>query len=158
VLRKILWILIALVAAIQLVPYGRDHTNPPVTLEPAWNSTETRATFDRACADCHSHQTEWPWYSHVAPVSWLVQHDVDEARANFNVSAVISHDEGHEAAEEVLEGEMPPKVFLLAHPEARLTEDEKKAFAVGLDATFGRRHQRGGPEAGEVGEKSGYMD
>jgi hypothetical protein len=91
-------------------------------------------------------------------VSWLLPHDVEEARANYTVTAVISHAEGHEAAEEVHDGEMPPKVFLLDHPEARLTEDEKKAFAVGLDATFGRRHQRGGPEAGEVGEKSGYMD
>ena len=54
-----------------IVPFGHSHTNPPVTKEPAWNSPDTRALVQRACFDCHSNQTTWPWYSHVAPVSWL---------------------------------------------------------------------------------------
>ncbi|MDH4037690.1 MAG: heme-binding domain-containing protein [Candidatus Krumholzibacteria bacterium] len=156
--RKIVLGLVAVFVLIQLVPYGRNHANPPVTREPQWNSVETRATFERACGDCHSHATTWPWYSHVAPVSWLVQHDVDEARANFNVSTVVSHDEGHESAEEVLEGKMPPRIYLVAHPEARLSDAEKKAFAIGLDATFGRDRARGEESEGELGEKSGYLD
>jgi hypothetical protein len=158
VVRRIVIGLFATFILIQLVPYGRNHSNPPVTREPAWNSPETRATFDRACGNCHSHQTTWPWYSHVAPVSWLVQRDVDEARANFNTSTAVAHDEGRESAEEVLKGKMPPKIYLVAHPEARLSDAERKAFAIGLDATFGTGSGRDEHEEGELGEKSGYMD
>ena len=71
---------------IQLIPYGRDHENPDVIREPAWDKPQTRELFERACKDCHSNQTEWPWYSSVAPISWLVQSDVEEGRSHFNVS------------------------------------------------------------------------
>ena len=54
---------------IQLLPYGRDHTNPPVVAEPLWDSPQTRALAKRACFDCHSNETIWPWYTNVAPVS-----------------------------------------------------------------------------------------
>ncbi|MCX7782465.1 MAG: heme-binding domain-containing protein, partial [Meiothermus sp.] len=87
--RVILWSIGALalvLLAIQLVPYGRDHQNPPVVAEPPWDSPQTRALFVRACADCHSNQTRWPWYSHIAPVSWLVQRDVEEGRSKLNLS------------------------------------------------------------------------
>lgn len=70
-----------LVIASQLVPYGRDHANPSVRDEPSWNSPETRTLAERACFDCHRNETDWPWYSHVAPVSWLVQRDVVQGRA-----------------------------------------------------------------------------
>ena len=55
--------------AIQLIPYGRRHTNPPLVGEPVWDQAATRALAARACFDCHSHETRWPWYSHLAPVS-----------------------------------------------------------------------------------------
>jgi hypothetical protein len=64
----------------QLVPYGRN-PNPPVQQEPPWNLAETRVLTERACFDCHSNETRWPWYSNVAPVSWLVQRDVMKAVA-----------------------------------------------------------------------------
>ena len=64
-------VLAGLFLAIQFVPYGRDHSNPPVIGEPTWNSPETRALAVRACFDCHSNETVWPWYSNIAPVSWL---------------------------------------------------------------------------------------
>ena len=125
-------------AAIQLVPYGRDHANPPVTGEPAWDSPATRAYAVTACFDCHSNQTVWPWYSNIAPVSWLVQHDVDEGRDTLNWStwANLSHGES-EAAEAVSEGKMPPFNYLLMHPDARFSEADKAAFIQGLIATFG---------------------
>ena len=75
-LKKALWILLGLVVLIQLVPFGRSHTNPPVVKEVAWDSAQTKALVRRACYDCHSNETVWPWYSNVAPVSWLVQRDV----------------------------------------------------------------------------------
>ena len=124
---------------IQFVPYGRDHTNPSVVAEPRWDSPKTRELFMRACGDCHSNETKWPWYSRVAPISWLVTYDVKEGREHFNVS-MWGHqrkNKGDEAAEELREGEMPPLVYLIAHPEARLSETEKRQLIEGLVRTFG---------------------
>lgn len=125
---------------IQLVPYGRAHANPAVVAEPAWDSPETRDLFRRACADCHSNETVWPWYSNVAPVSWLVQRDVDEGRHNFNVSewGLAENKDADEAAELVERGEMPLSVYLPLHPEAQLSTAEREALIAGLEATFGR--------------------
>jgi hypothetical protein len=129
--------LIILFAVIQLVPYGRNHVNPVGNTEPQWNSPETRALAQRACFNCHSNQTEWPWYSHVAPVSWLVQRDVNEGREHLNFSE-WQRQQRHagKSAEEVKEGGMPPWFFLPLHPEARLTESEKQLLIKGLEATF----------------------
>lgn len=131
---------VALAAAIQLVPYGRDHSNPPVTAEPQWDSAATRDLAKRACFDCHSNETVWPWYSHVAPVSWLLQRDVDDGRSKLNFSEWDKpQKEADEAAKEVREGEMPPWFYLPTHPEARLTDAEKQALIVGLEATVGTK-------------------
>src|SRR4030088_2508374 len=73
-------------ALLQLALYGREHTNPPVTAEPGWPSSETRALVVRACFDCHSNQTNWPWYSNIAPLSWGIQYDTDQGRATLNLS------------------------------------------------------------------------
>ena len=84
---RVRWLGVALIVvlvAIQLVPYGRRHTNPPVTQEPGWDQPRTRALVARACFDCHSNETAWPWYAHMAPLSWLVQRDVDEGRRALN--------------------------------------------------------------------------
>ncbi|MBK9383713.1 MAG: heme-binding domain-containing protein [Planctomycetes bacterium] len=130
--------MLGLLAFAQLVPYGRAHTNPPVVREPRWDSPRTRELAVRACFDCHSNETRWPWYSNVAPVSWLVQRDVDEGRAALNFSRFDqSQKEAHESAEAVLEGEMPPWFYLPTHPEARLTADEQAELVRGLRATFG---------------------
>ena len=123
---------------IQLVPFGRDHTNPPVVQEPKWDSPATRELAKRACFDCHSNETVWPWYSNIPPVSWLVANDVAEGRAVFNVSTWGSgENEGDEAAEAYQEGEMPPFYFTMMHPEARLSSTESEELLNGLVATFG---------------------
>ena len=132
----------------QFVPV--DRTNPPVEAEPAWSSPRTRELARRACFDCHSHETKWPWYSYVAPASWLVAYDVHEGRSEFNVSAA-KMGEADEAAEKLEEGEMPPAPYLLLHPEARLTPQEKAELARGLRATFGGGKQREGHEAEREG-------
>ncbi len=127
--RIILWFFGALalvLLAIQLVPYGRDHLNPPVVAEPPWDSPQTRELFVRACADCHSNQTRWPWYSHIAPVSWLVQRDVEEGRSKLNLSLWGSAKQELDDIPEVIrEGSMPPRIYLPTHPEARLSPSEK---------------------------------
>lgn len=131
--------LLGLGLLIQLVPYGREHRNPQRNQEPGWDRPRTREIFFRTCKDCHSNQTEWPWYSFVAPASWLVQHDVEEGRSHFNVSewGRAGKNHGDEAAEMLREGEMPPWFYLPAHPEARLSDSERAELLAGLVATFG---------------------
>jgi cytochrome c551/c552 len=131
---------IVLFGAIQLVPYGRNHTNPPVTSEPAWDSQPTRDLAQRACFDCHSNETVWPWYSSVAPVSWLVTRDVEEGRDQFNFSDWENYylRDADEFEEVISEGEMPPAQYLLMHPEARLSDTEKQQLITGLRATVGK--------------------
>lgn len=142
--------LIALLLVIQLVPYGRRHENPPVVAEPAWDSPRTRELFFRACRDCHSHETVWPWYADVAPVSWLLQHDVDEGRAELNVSDWSRpQKEARESAQTVRDGEMPPWFYLPLHPEAQLSEQETAELVRGLVATFGDKKPRGSAAAKE---------
>ena len=127
--RRIFWIALALFLVIQLVPSER--TNPPVQTDlPA--PADIRSILHRACYDCHSNETHWPWYSAVAPVSWLVIHDVDEARDHMNFSTWNAYDEEEqrdhleECWEEIEDGEMPLWYYLPLHPSARLTDAEKE--------------------------------
>jgi hypothetical protein len=130
--------LLLLFGLIQLIPYGHDHTNPPVLKEPNWDSPQTRDLVKRACFDCHSNEVIWPWYSNVAPVSWLVQTDVDEARQRLNFSEWGTRRmDSREMIGLVSEGEMPPGKYLIMHPTARLNATEKQALLDGLQATFG---------------------
>ena len=139
-LSKLALGLLVVLVLIQFVPYGREHANPPVIAEPTWSSQAARDTFMRACRDCHSNETKWPWYSHVAPMSWYLQRHVEHGREEFNVSRWgVGENEGDEAAEKVRNHEMPLRSYLLAHPEARLSEEERAAFAQALAATFGEK-------------------
>ena len=88
IVRLAVFALGGLSVALQLVPYGRDHTNPPVTRDAPWTRTEARRIAVGACYDCHSNETRWPWYSNVAPLSWLVQDDVDEGRDELLLAAL----------------------------------------------------------------------
>ena len=124
--------------AIQFVPYGREHDNPPVTGEPNWDSDATRQLAVDACFSCHSNETEWPWYSNVAPFSWLLQQDVDTGREALNFSEWDrEQDEAEDAPETIEDGEMPPLRYELANPDARLSEGEKQRFIRGLTRSFG---------------------
>jgi len=127
-----------LLVFIQAIPYGRAHTNPPVIVEPAWSTPQVRVLAQRACFDCHSNSTRWPWYSHVAPISWLVQYDTDEGRKKLNLSEWnLPQREADEASEVVREGEMPPAIYLVTHPEARLSDAERQTLADGLAKSLG---------------------
>jgi mono/diheme cytochrome c family protein len=119
--------------------FSGERTNPKVEGTVAWDSPETKALFDRACADCHSHETRWPWYSYVAPISWYVIHDVEEAREHFNVSSRDLGD-ADEAAEEVEKGKMPLDEYVKLHSEAKLSDAERAALIAGLKKTFGAKH------------------
>jgi hypothetical protein len=85
----------------------------------------------QSCFDCHSNQTRWPWYSRVAPVSWLVQNHVDDGRRALSFSewnAAQPSRRARQAAETVQRSSMPPRDFLLLHPEARLSAVDKQAL------------------------------
>ena len=152
--------IVAIFLLIQLVPYGRNHTNPPVVKEPAWDSPQTQALFQQACADCHSNNTTWYWYSNIAPFSWLIQRDVDEGRARLNYSECgvprprreggfegrsnfpnvtpppggfqPRFEGGGDVSEVILRGSMPPIQYTLIHPSANLSTAERQALAQGL--------------------------
>ena len=129
---------------IQLVPYGRNHVNPPIVSEPAWDSTATRDLAKQACFDCHSNETQWPAYASVAPVSWLIQHDVDEGRAALNFSEwQRSQEEASESAKVVEEGEMPPAIYRLMHARARLSSTDVSRLASGFAKTLSALPSRG---------------
>jgi hypothetical protein len=135
-------VLIALVAVMQLVPYGRAHTNPRVVEEPDWDSPETRMLAVRACFDCHSNQTSWPWYSNVAPLSWVVQRNVNAGRTVLNFSDWSrTYALAPQAPASVLAREMPPLKYRWLHPEAALSEAEKVQLARGLEKTLGLKRE-----------------
>jgi hypothetical protein len=126
-------ILLVIFLLIQLIPYGKDTTNPPVIQDAPWSSPQARQIAQRACYDCHSNETFWPWYSRVAPVSWLVYKDVQEGRSELNFSEWgRGEQEVKDIGEVIAEGKMPPLQYLLMHPSARLTAADKVLLEGGL--------------------------
>ncbi len=119
--------LVLMLVLIQLVPV--DRSNPPVETD-IDVAEAVKAVLKRACYDCHSNETVWPWYSRVAPMSWLVAWDVHEGREELNFSTWnrYSHKERakkiQESWEEVEEREMPPWFYVPLHPEARLSDED----------------------------------
>jgi hypothetical protein len=123
----------AAVVAMQLVRYPR--TNPAVesglVCPPAAESP-----LRRACYDCHSNETAWPWYSAIAPASWIIHHDVDEGRRrlNFSTWGAYADDPGTKArkltqiSESVARGDMAPWYYRMLHPTAALRPDEREAI------------------------------
>ncbi len=140
ILRRIGIGTLVLFVLIQAVPYGRNHTNPPVVQEPKWDSPTTRALAVRTCFDCHSNESHWPWYSHVAPASWLVQNHVDEGRRRMNFSEFQrSQKRAANAAEEYESEDMPVEGYTWLHAEARLSDAERTQLLEGLKATLGKK-------------------
>jgi len=139
-MKKIIYALIILVVLfglIQLVPYGRNHTNPVVVSEPNWDSSATRDLVKTACFDCHSNETIWPWYSNIAPVSWLVYLDVVGGRRHMNFSDWASQSESANRITSIInEGEMPPFQYTLIHKNAILDATQKKTLIDGITNTL----------------------
>lgn len=122
-------------ALMQAVPCGRTHSNPATIQEPQWASARTRELAVRACFNCHSNQTEWPWYASVAPLSWIVEADVEGARSTINFSEWNhKYDLALYSGQSIRTGNMPPIKYRMAHAEADLTDEEQRELARGLDA------------------------
>jgi hypothetical protein len=141
-------LMIVAFGAIQLIPVAR--MNPPVVREPVWDSPETRALAKRACFACHSNETAWPWYSRIAPFSWVIWYDVTQGRKRLNFSdwdryASEEHVDpnnpfppkrlSERIGEVIHSGRMPPGTYRLANPGARLSDSEKEALIEGLVQT-----------------------
>lgn len=150
---KILLVVLLLLLGIQLVPADRsnpaDHAPPNVP-------PELSAILERACFDCHSNRTRWPWYSRIAPVSWLVSRDVREGREHLNFSrwgTLTAREQAHlreEIAEEVAEGEMPPWFYTPLHPGAKLSDSDREV----LFAWCGTRGEDGHEEDEEAHQEA----
>ena len=141
-LRKVLtWgplVLVALFLLAQAVPYGRNHHRPTGSSEPAWDSARTRELAGRACFNCHSNLTTWPWYSNVAPLSWLIRGEVDGARGELNFSDwPVYNGQAQESLDALLDNEMPPWEYTIMHSKAKLSKTEKAELARGFERTFG---------------------
>ena len=136
---------LAVVALITVQFVGPERTNPRSDPHASFASAvqprpEVAATLQRACHDCHSNDTVWPWYSRLAPVSWFVVHDVNEGRARLNFSewtrpgAEGDKPSMSEVCEEVQAGKMPLRSYLWLHPQARLTSQDITALCTGTAA------------------------
>ncbi len=135
--KRILFAIAFLLLAIQFVPVSRN--NPSFDPSRSIYATvpvpeDVKAVFERSCRNCHSNETAWPWYSYVAPVSWVVAHDVHEARKKMNFSewggysAQRKEDRLEEICEQVTNGDMPDRKYALLHREARPTAAERAAL------------------------------
>ena len=121
--------------AMQLVPYGWRHPNPPVVAEPRWPDARSEELARAACYDCHSNETDWPVYSYVAPMSWLVRWDVERGRDELNFSRWDEDDgEADDAVETLVEGSMPPDRYVVLHRDADLSDEEQRRLADALAA------------------------
>lgn len=125
------WTLAAVAAIalfIQFVPVTR--VNPPEVAD-LDAPPEVRAILRTSCYDCHSNETVWPWYSKVAPTSWLVARDVTEGRRHLNFSKWNKYNPEKVASlrarivREVGKGDMPPWYYTVKHRDAKLTEAQR---------------------------------
>lgn len=139
-----LWRALLIAAAVVLVAFGClqlvpiNRTNPPVVQEPSWDSPQTRALAKQSCFDCHSNETVWPWYATIAPISWYVNFDVVRGRRELNFSEWRGGRGGRVANEierNIQSGEMPPRNYLLLHPDAALSSEARQQLIDGLKAT-----------------------
>jgi hypothetical protein len=133
--------LLALVVGAQLIPVKRDNPpNPAANFVYASAPANVRAVFEDSCKNCHSNQTAWPWYSHVAPFSWIIAYDVHKGRKQFNFSGWTTYspkkrEEKLEAVcDQVINGDMPDSKYLLIHRSARLTQEDREAVCTWVES------------------------
>ncbi len=135
-----LGVTIIVIGLIQLVPVTRD--NPPVKTPINWDSEQTKKLVYATCMDCHSNETTWPWYATIAPSSWLTVMHVKDGRQELNLSEMDSmlgfrrQNLAENMAEQIRSGNMPPKDYLILHPDARLTDAQKEELIQGLQKSL----------------------
>jgi hypothetical protein len=141
--RLIRWALILFLIVFIGIQFVRpDRTNPasPATASlRAKTPPDVKAILDRSCRDCHSNDTRWPWYTNIAPASWLVAADVHNGRDHFNFSEWTSYQTDDQdkflgaMCNLTQRGRMPLPQYLLIHRDAKLTAAEVKAICTWSD-------------------------
>ena len=129
--KKISLILVIGLFAMQLFPVERSNPSDRGQLDaPA----EVESILRRACYDCHSNETRWPWYARIAPMSFLLARDVKAGRRELNLSIWDRYDQRRKArklkeiVKEVEEGDMPPWYYVPVHPDAKLSQGERETI------------------------------
>jgi hypothetical protein len=146
ILRVVALTAVAVFVVSQFVPYGWWHENPPVVRDTPWPNARAEQVARVSCYDCHSNESEWPVYSYVAPMSWLVHKDVAEGRGELNFSEWPLNDKQlDDAIDAVEDGTMPPGQFTLIHRNAKLTAEEARVLIDALEALGGSGDDRSGP-------------
>ncbi len=126
--KSVILIIIGILLLIQIIPINR--TNPKVTSE-IIVSPQVGEILKRSCYDCHSNESTWPWYSYIAPVSWLIVGHVKEGRGKLNFSTWDKYDVNKqrrmldEIGEEIKNNDMPLSSYLIMHKKANLSETDK---------------------------------
>ena len=163
--RYLLYLIGAGVASlllIQLVPYGHNHTNPPVAQAAVFKDPRAAQLVANSCGDCHSNLTKYPWYASVAPGSWLLENHITEGRSKLNFSEWNKPQPPvDELAEKINSGEMPGWQYTLMHSNAKLSSADKKVLIAGLVQMYrdnppaGIKQGGGGGEGGGEGGEGG---
>lgn len=135
-MKKVLYAIVILLVIIQFIPSGLPEVSKDNPNDLLVNNTDipkdVQMILKTSCYDCHSNETYYPWYSYVAPISFLVSRDIKVAREEFNFSDWTTYKKSDmaeildEISEEVSEGEMPMKIYTIIHRDASLSDDEKE--------------------------------
>jgi|SRR5215204_6389686 len=138
--RILKWLLLAAIIVLVVIQFfGPARTNPTAAPSLALEShvqvpPNVKTLLDRSCVDCHSNNTHWPWYSHVAPVSWFVIDHVNDGRTELNLSEWGRYDKRQQShnlddmCELAREGDMPLSSYTPLHPGSKLTADDVKTL------------------------------
>jgi len=165
--KKLKWVFAGALVVFALLQFTNPaRTNPPVAndfLKSMSPPANIAAEFRAACYDCHSHETVWLWYSRIAPASWLVVRDVNEARSHLDMSTWPTNGlpaitrKLHSMSEEVRSGDMPPVQYKLIHRDARLTAAQRKDLADWLDLQATQAIRRPSPSNSTAGQTNGTL-
>jgi Haem-binding domain len=141
--KPALLILAAILLLAQAIRPARS--NPPIVASQTIYASslirpDVQSIFERSCKDCHSDATTWPWYSGIAPVSWLVAHDVHHGRSKLNLSEWAAYSKKKkdqrlaEICDQVRSGDMPDSLYTMIHRGARLTSAERASICAWADS------------------------
>lgn len=132
--KKLLWIVLGLIVIIQFIRPTKNN-NPEVSANQIYSmyatSNEVKTILDKACNDCHSNVTKYPWYNNIQPIAWFVSHHVNEGKEHLNFSEFGAYNPKRqskkldEVIDEVKEGGMPLSSYTLIHTNAKLSQEEK---------------------------------
>jgi cbb3-type cytochrome oxidase cytochrome c subunit len=134
-IKKVLLILLIVLVGIQFIPTKRNQNQQILESDISKTFTlpaEIQTIFKNSCYDCHSNNTNYPWYNKIQPVSWLLENHIKKGKKELNFSEFGSYSKRKQRNKlksiksQVIDNEMPMFTYTLIHKKAKLTEDDKK--------------------------------